>query len=87
MIRIVIYFLDNDKKIIRVEDTEKDIKYGYSSIKDINKLEPTYRFFFINIENLSLYDTISYNVFEPFNSNKYKCAYKYYKCGKNGLWC
>ena len=33
MIRIIIYFLDNDKKIIKVEDTEKDIKYGILPIK------------------------------------------------------
>ena len=79
MIRIVIYILDNNKNIIEVKELEKDIQYGYTSFRSGINYGPTYRFFFINIENVPINEMLAYNVFEPFNGNKYTYSYKFYE--------
>ena len=78
-VRIVIYFLDNDKNIIGIKDAESDIKYGYSTFRDVNIFGPSYRYFFINIENVTIGERIIYNIYEPFNSNEYTYSFKFYE--------
>jgi len=78
MIRFVIYFLDNMKNIIPIKDHLTDIKYGDTSFNGVNIYGPVYFYFFINLEKASLNELIGYKIFDPFNSQKLKYAYKYY---------
>ena len=78
MIRFVIYFLDNMKNIIPIKDHLTDIKYGDTSFDGVNIYGPVYFYFFINLEKASLNELIGYKIFDPFNSQNLRYAYKYY---------
>ena len=78
MMRILINILDKSSDIIEVKDPEADIKYGYLSFTSRYRDAPYYKYFFINIENVSI-ETLSYSIFEPCNPNEYSFAYKFYE--------
>ena len=78
IVRMVFYYLNNTKDIIEIKDSLTDIKYGYTAFKGINIYGPTYKYFFVNIENVPINGVISYSIYEPFISNNYKYSIKYY---------
>ena len=78
MVRIFLYFLDNIKYIIEVKDPFTKIKYDYTSVGNKGSWVPSYKYFYINIENVPINGLISYNIYEPFNSIKYKYSLKFY---------
>ena len=77
IIRIVLYFLDNDKDIIPIKDHLTDIQYGDTSFRT-NYYGSIDKYFFINIENLPLNSYFGYNIFDPFNYQGYRIATKFY---------
>ena len=79
IVRIVLYYLNNNKYIIPVKDVLTDINYGYLSLHGVNIEVPDYKFFFINIENVPDGQLFGYHIFEQFNSNNYKIGLKYYE--------
>lgn len=52
--RMAIYFLDNYKNIIEVKDYLKDIKPRNTGFKAGYTDEPTCKYYFLNIENISI---------------------------------
>ena len=78
MMRILINILDKSSDIIEVKDPEADIKYGYLSFTSRLLYAPYYKYFFINIENVSI-ETLSYSIFEPCNPIEYSFSYKFYE--------
>ena len=80
IVRMELYYLDNDKDIKEIKNHLTDIKCGYSCRKDDYYEHPTYKYYFINIENVSLYGSIGYHVYEPFIKDNYKYSVnlKYY---------
>ena len=79
LVRMLFYFLDNDKYIKEVKSNNVEIKYSYVGFRIQTLPVVTDRFFFINIENIPINELISYNIYEPFNPNYYQYSYKFYK--------
>ena len=78
IVRMVLYYLDNNKHIIQVKDILTDLDYGYISFRGGNIYGPEYKYFFINIENVSMNQVFGYHIYEPCNSNSYKVRLKFY---------
>ena len=78
MNRMELYILDNDKGIRPIKDHLTDIKYADLSFKGEGISGPNYQYFFINIENLPDNGLMAYQIFDPFNSQKYIYKLKYY---------
>ena len=79
IVRLLFYLLDNDKDILEVKNNKSVLKYSYVSFISSSLYGVTNRAFFINIENITINELISYNIYEPFNQIKYRYSYKFYK--------
>ena len=78
-IRILLYYFNNNKYIVEVDDPETVLKYGYTNFKNQYIYGEDDQYFFINIENVPLNDLIVYHIFEPFNSIRYRKSIKFYE--------
>ena len=79
IVRLLFYFFDNDKNIMKVKSNKVEIKYSYVPMIFQHTSILIDRFFFINIENILINELISYNIYEPFNPIFYRYSYKFYK--------
>ena len=78
ILRFVFYFLTNKKNIFEIKDFRTDIKYGYVSYINGDKIERDCRYYFINFTDYPMKQSLGYSLIEPFNLIKYQFYYKRY---------